>query len=60
MHLNGDLQPSCGVMGVLQYLELTGFCQYIRWLPQNFVEAETDNMTLGFFHRWLFFTSQAI
>ena len=39
-------------IGALQHLDLTGVCQYIRWLPQIFVQADASDMTFGFFHHW--------
>lgn len=59
MHSNRESLSFSGRIGALQRLEWTGFYQYIRWLPKNFVEAEAENMTLGFFHRWPFYTGQA-
>lgn len=37
------------LVGALQHLELTGVCQYIRWLPLIFLQADAEIMMLGFF-----------
>ena len=60
MHRNGELILLAGAVDAVQHLELTGVCQYIRWLPLIFLLIEADNMMLGYFHHWPIVAGQVI